>query len=263
MVSLSFQEFLNKYNGQQNVGNTTENTGQCVGLVAVWVDALSLPHIWGNACDLFVNANEKFFTKILNTPDAIPQAGDIIVWSAKFNGTVGHTGIATGTADINTFECFEQNDPLKSNCHLKTYNYNFVTGWLRPKVSSVGVDPVILAQSDAFIAICTKLNLPANRDIVLADLDKLITMQDAVMQKDKQIQDAQTQITNLGTTLSQKDTELKQLQDDLALLTAQTNNAVQSNKELTEQVAELKKTCLPQPVFTGWRKAIYNMLLKN
>ena len=262
---MTFKDFLSQYNGQSNVGNTTINKGQCVGLVAVWIDALGLPHVWGNACDLFANADEQFFDKILNTPDAIPQAGDIIVWSAKFNGTVGHTGIATGTGDTKSFEAFVQNDPLGSNCHIKAYNNNYfaVTGWLRPKSTQLDSQTIILQQSDAFIAICTKLNLPANKDIVLAELDKLITMQDAVMQKDKQIQDAQTQITNLGTTLSQKDTELKQLQDDLALLTAQTNNAVQSNKELTEQVAELKKTCLPQPVFTGWRKAIYNMLLKN
>ncbi len=129
---MTFQEFLNQYNGQPSVGNTTENKGQCVGLVAVWVDILGLPHIWGNACDLFANADEKFFEKILNTPDAIPQAGDIVIWSSKFNGTVGHTGLATGTGNTNTFECFEQNDPLGSGCHLKTYNYNGVIGWLRP-----------------------------------------------------------------------------------------------------------------------------------
>lgn len=130
-----FTDFLTKYNGQQNVGNTTENKGECVGLVCVWIEELGLPHVWGHAMDLFTNADENFFEKILNTPDAIPKAGDIIVWKKAFNGTFGHTGIATGTGDLNTFECFEQNDPLGSNCHLKSYNYNNVTGWLRPKVA--------------------------------------------------------------------------------------------------------------------------------
>lgn len=129
---LSFQEFLAKFNGQNNVGNTPENKGQCVGLVAVWFDNLGLAHVWGDAKDLYANADPKFYIKIPNTPDAIPQKGDAVVWSAKYNGTVGHTGLATGTGNLNTFEAFEQNDPTGSNCHLRTYNYNAVIGWLRP-----------------------------------------------------------------------------------------------------------------------------------
>ncbi len=134
---MTFKQFLDTYNGQSGVGNTNENKGQCVGLVAVYIDSLTLPHIWGDAKDLFANADEKFFDKVLNTLEAIPQQGDIIVWSSAFNGTVGHTGIATGTADLKTFEVFEQNDPLGSNSHLKTYpNYKFVIGWLKPKITN-------------------------------------------------------------------------------------------------------------------------------
>ena len=135
-MALSFQDFLKKYNGQSNVGNTPENKGECVGLVSVWIENLGLPHIWGHAKDLYKNADPKSFEKIPNTPTAVPQKGDIIVWSEKYNGTFGHTGIVTGTGNVNNFEAFEQNDPLGSNCHLKMYSYFAVVGWLRPKVST-------------------------------------------------------------------------------------------------------------------------------
>ena len=260
---MNFSEFLNKYNGQQNVGNTTENKGQCVGLVAVWIDALSLPHVWGNAADLFANADEKFFDKILNTPEAIPQAGDIIVWSAKFNGTVGHTGIATGTADMNTLECFEQNDPLKSNCHLKVYKYSYVTGWLRPKTVSVGVDPIILQQSDSFIAICTKLGLPANGGVVLGEIDKLLGYEDMILAKDKQLTDAQAQVTSLEKDNQVKATQLQDLQTQVKNLADEVAIAVAENKSDKVTIAQLKKDCNPAPKLKGWKLGLYTWLLKQ
>ena len=257
-----WQDFLTKFNGQQGVGNTSENKGQCVGLVCVWVDTLGFPHIWGNACDLFANADEQFFDKILNTPEAIPQAGDIVVWSAKFNGTVGHTAIATGTGDINTFETFEQNDPLGSNCHLKTYKYTSVIGWLRPRSTQLDSQAIIIQQSDAFIAICTKLGTPANREIVLAELDKLITMQDVVIQKDKQLADANAKVLELEKDNQNKATQLQDLQTQVKNLADEVAIAVAENKADKETIDQLKQDCQATPTFTGWRQFIFELLKK-
>lgn len=130
---LSFQEFLNKYNGQSGVGNTAINKGQCVGLASVWQDNLGVPHEWGDAKDFLNNADKNYFDVILNTPTGVPQKGDIVVWGEKYNGTFGHIAIATGSGDTNSLEVFEQNNPLGSNCHLGRHNYNNVLGWLRLK----------------------------------------------------------------------------------------------------------------------------------
>jgi len=134
---LTFEQFYNEYKGKPNVGNTAANKGECVGLSSLWMDNFNIPHVYGHAKDLYTNAKTTDFAKIPNSPDAIVQKGDIVVWSAGFNGTYGHTGIATGKADINSFECFEQNDPLGSTPHNKTYNYAYVIGWLRPKKAIV------------------------------------------------------------------------------------------------------------------------------
>ncbi len=150
---MSFNDFFNQYNGQKNVGNTPQNIGQCVGLIEVYIRGLGLDQVWGNADDLYANAPDASFVKIPNTPTGIPQQGDVIVWSSEFNGGVGHTGIATGKGDLNTFDCFEQNDPIGSNCHVKNYNYSYVTGWLRPKVS---LEPTIQIPSATFETLVTK-----------------------------------------------------------------------------------------------------------
>jgi len=135
---LTFQQFLEKYNGQMKVGTTPENTGECVGLVMKWlVETLGLPMVWGNAKDLINNCDKNAYEVEYNTPTGVPKKGNIIVWSSAMGGGYGHTAISTGTGNITTFEVFEQNNPTGSNCHLKTYpNYNNVIGWFRPKTAT-------------------------------------------------------------------------------------------------------------------------------
>lgn len=258
-----FQDFLIKYNGMRDVGNTTENRGECTGLFAVYAESLGLPFTWGDAMDIFANADEKFYEKILNTPEAIPQQGDCVVWGKSFNGTFGHIALATGTATLTTFECFTQNDPLGSNCHLKTYpSYKSVIGWLRPKIATTGIDPIILAQSDAFIAICTKLNLPANRDVVLGEIDKLVGYEDKLIEKDKQLSEAQAKAQELETTIVQRDEELKKLQGEINGLKEKVDIAMVNNKEMSEEIGQLKKDCQPAIAFTGWRQFVFELLKK-
>lgn len=150
---MTLQEFFNKYNNQPNVGNTAENRGECVGLVMKWIQTLSLPTFYGHAKDLYSNAPNEYFAKILNTPEAIVQEGDIVVWGARYNGTYGHTGIAKGKADVNNFDCFEQNDPLGSKPHIKKYNYAYIIGWLRPKKADIPPpieQPVIISDQTKY-----------------------------------------------------------------------------------------------------------------
>jgi surface antigen len=136
---VTLQEFISNYNGQTNVGDTEANKGQCVGLIEVWLDAISAgSHIWGNANDLMGNANSDYFDVIANTPTGVPAAGDVICWSAGFGGSaVGHTAIVE-SADVNTFTVFEQNDRIGGGngaCRTHTFsNYDHVQGWIHPRV---------------------------------------------------------------------------------------------------------------------------------
>jgi len=254
-----WQDFLTKFNGKQGVGNTPENLGQCTGLCNVFiVDYLKKSFIWGDAKDWMYNYNYSDFDFIPNTPDYIPQQEDIIV---KSGGTHGHVCIATGTGDTHKYEVFEQNVPLGGGCRLHTYEdeYKNVLGGLRIKQDT---QSIILQQSDAFIAVCVKLGTPANREVVLAELDKLIQMQDAVIQKDKQLADAQTQISSLEKDNQDKATQLQDLQTQVKNLADEVAIAVAENKSDKEQIAQLKQDCQPAVVYIGWRKMLVDFISK-
>lgn len=138
-----FDDFLSENNNKFVEIVDPDSPFQCFDLVVAWCDELLIPRVLGFyfAYQIFTDFSDNvqglYFDRIVNTPDAIPQRGDIVVWDKNYNGTAGHTGIATGKGDLDTFECFEQNDPTGSNSHLTVYEYNWVLGWLRPKVLQI------------------------------------------------------------------------------------------------------------------------------
>jgi hypothetical protein len=140
---MTFNEFLTKWNNQYCEVVDPNNKYQCFDLVVAWTDTLGLPRTFNFAYAYQIYASfgpsqAVYFDRIYNGPSAAPKEGDIVVWDWYYNYAGGHTGVATGKgvttgAYTDWFECFEQNDPLRSNCHLKTYSYSHVMGWLRPK----------------------------------------------------------------------------------------------------------------------------------
>lgn len=134
-----YNSFFNLYNGVPNVGNTDINKGQCVGLASVFMDYFNIPHVWGNAKDIFYNAPDQYFDKILNTVDALPVKGDIICWNEKMGGGYGHIGICDGNVKQMTLDVFQQNDPAGKPPYVKNYSYDNIIGWLR--VKNVGASP--------------------------------------------------------------------------------------------------------------------------
>lgn len=243
---MTYQDLFNQYSGKSNVGNTTENKGECVGLVAVWVDMLGLPHIWGHAKDLFTNADEKFFDKILNTPDAQAQTGDIIVWT---NGKFGHTAVCHKPIDINTFEALSQNDPIGSNCHLVTYNYLNIIGWLRPKTTEDKTQQIIdqlRAERD------TNWNLYQN------ERNAKITQEGVIDQQNKLIFEKQRQIDDLILEKAKLEKDSNDLTDakkklgDMKVELDVCNGLLSNRKELAKYLSSELKTELRTRDDVSW-----------
>jgi len=178
-----FKSFLVEYNGTYVEAIDHSNWAQCFDLVVQWCLELGLPlsifsgllyayQIWSPSTSVCANN----FEYILNTPEAVPQAGDIVVWAKSFNGTAGHVGIATGLfSDTNKFQCFEQNDPTGSNSHLKDYNYNHVLGWLRYKEQN---DPLTecLTQHTKLVTECDLLKKQlTEKDTVISNTQLELT----------------------------------------------------------------------------------------
>lgn len=108
---------------------------QCKDLVQKYVtECRALPPLpKGDAWEMYDKAPNKIYTKILNTPKAIPKKGDIIIWKkVPLYLPYGHIAIFN-EGNVNRFSSMDQNWPTKSPCHIQQHNYRFIKGWIRPK----------------------------------------------------------------------------------------------------------------------------------
>lgn len=129
---MSIKEWLDQENGTCLDWDNSYGY-QCVDLINFYFDAFNLPGISGvgYAYEFWTNAGDEYI-KIDNTTDAVPQVGDIIIWSNEV-GYAGHVAIASGEGDTNYFVSLDQNWPLGSCTHYERHSYWGVIGWLRLK----------------------------------------------------------------------------------------------------------------------------------
>ena len=134
---MTIEQFVDTWRGKKVEMYDPSNKYQCVDLVLAWIKEQGcgslIPLGIMNAYELYTKTPKKvleYYTKIENTLEAIPQAGDIPVWSSGY-GPAGHTAVCTGWAGQTQFEAFSQNDPIGAPCIIKRYNYDNILGWLR------------------------------------------------------------------------------------------------------------------------------------
>lgn len=130
---MTIQEYFDAWNGKyREVAGGGDALNQCVdnanGFLRDVRNVDIIEH--ANARDFWDRLPSDKFDKILNTPDGVPQRGDIVIWDAW---EYGHIAIAEGTGDTGWFRSFDQNFPIGSPCHFVDHNYYGVKGWLRYK----------------------------------------------------------------------------------------------------------------------------------
>jgi hypothetical protein len=131
-------QFVENLQGQFVEVSYREAIYQCMDLAYTWVFALGYPKATIQnlyAFQVYTNpkpVTKEYFDLIPNTPNAIPEDGDLVVWSSGY-GPAGHIAIALSGGTTSTFMCFEQNNPLGTSAHVQRRNYDHVLGWLRPK----------------------------------------------------------------------------------------------------------------------------------
>lgn len=137
---MTYKEFIAKYQGKK-LDYDGAYGAQCVDLFRYFckeVLEISQPKGVAGAKDFWTNYPTdpnlyNNFDRITNTPDFVPQPGDVWIWTAQY-GKYGHVAIESyAPATTSTFQCFSQNDPAGSPCVLKDYKYKNVYGVLRPK----------------------------------------------------------------------------------------------------------------------------------
>lgn len=145
-----FNDFFNQFNGRF-VDFDGAYGAQCFDLVNKWSVALGYRPFGGLYASGIYNQPQGNYMQIPNSPSAVPRAGDIIVWNNRYGGGYGHTAIATGEGDTNSFVSFDQNYPTGSVAKKVRHSYDGVIGWLRPNKlngsnGSVGINDMITPQ---------------------------------------------------------------------------------------------------------------------
>jgi len=137
MITDIFNQFVSNLNGQFVEVSDSSNEYQCMDLAYLWVFCLGYPkatiqHLYAyEAYTKPTDLTYKYFNLIPNTPDFIPQDGDICVFKG---GVAGHIAICLGGGTTSKFRRFEQNNPLGTHASINERNYTNMLGVLRPKV---------------------------------------------------------------------------------------------------------------------------------
>lgn len=142
---MNYDELIKEYNGKSFDYDGVSGV-QCVDLIKMYLDkvfGIAAGH-WGNAKDYYENYNnlsviKANFTRIANTPEFVPQKGDIAVWGAGLGNTYGHISIATGEGDTKQFYSYDLNWGGKTVKKV-LHNYTGFLGVLRPNDQSKIVD---------------------------------------------------------------------------------------------------------------------------
>jgi len=135
---MNVDQFVEKYENKGLDWDGAYST-QCVDLARFYwanVCEISQPRSVSGAKDFWVsygtdtNLNQNF-QRISNTPDGVPNKGDVLIWGSEY-GPWGHIAIFL-KGDASSFTAFSQNDPIGTLSIKKQYkNYFGVLGWFRP-----------------------------------------------------------------------------------------------------------------------------------
>jgi hypothetical protein len=118
---------------------------QCMDLAYEWVFCLGYPkatiqHQY--AYQVFTEPNDltrQYFDIIPNSPEGIPQDGDLVIYNKTSSNIAGHIVIALGGGTTSKYMAYEQNSPIGTNAHISEKTYGNCLGWLRPKIE-MGMD---------------------------------------------------------------------------------------------------------------------------
>jgi len=214
-MAQTFDEFISKRLGYGvDVDNyPKDNPYQCMDLMHIYcVEVLGISDLSvlrsPSAKDVFLNfpnvTGNALFEKIDNTPDNVPQKGDIIFWGTEV-GPAGHVAIFID-GDVHQFKSFDQNWPVGSLCSAVTHTYKGVLGWLRfkgtPEVKTTQqFQQELLSQQDATSQCQTQLKTA---------LDQVIQLQSQIDSYNSQVSGYKMQLNDLQTKY---DSECRKNQD--------------------------------------------------
>lgn len=198
-------QFVSNLNGQFVEVSYKPALYQCMDLAYVWTFVLGFPkstiqHEF--AYEVYTQASEitrQYFDIIPNTPDAIPQDGDLVIFNKTSGNVAGHIGIALGGGSTKNFMMFEQNSPTGTNSNIKQKSYTNCLGFLRPKSVVSGDTPQWL------------LTLLQERGLKIENESEIRVLFDKAKRYDDELKELREQVKSSNESLSDKSLEVASL----------------------------------------------------
>ena len=217
-------QFVENVQGQFIEVSSKSAIYQCMDLAYLWVFCLGFPkstiqHTY--AYEVFTKPTEttkEYFDLISNTPDFVPQDGDIAVWKG---GEAGHIAICLSGSTKTKLLVFEQNNPLGSNARISERTYTNVLGFLRPKIKSANPDWL------------KQMYLERGIDLNLSEGEIRYRIQE-IFDSAKRTEELKKQVGQLSTRLEEAEGEVKRLETASA-------NDIKQIKQLNTDVEDLKR----------------------
>jgi len=232
---MKLTEFIDKYNGKRWDFDGKYGS-QCFDLFQYYNrDVVGGSFVGGvGAKDIWDTYPKNLYDKIPNTPQGVPQPGDVMIWGSKY-GKYGHVAIVT-EASVMKFKALSQNDPIGRETHIREYTYDFVLGWLRPKLK-VTENNMDIKKAHQFDKLCNylfekKLVHTAASEYWFenpADTDKFINFMRGVVDRS---------ISNEGDK-EQLNALTKQLADQLKACQQENNKLKEKYYKLLEDIKNL------------------------
>lgn len=237
---MTFDEFIKKHEGEfLEVAGSANAKNQCVDLANGYIrDVLNLPIIeWTNAKDFPERAGDSY-EFIKNTPEFIPERGDIVVWNGRVGGGAGHIAVII-EADINKFKSFDQNWPTGTPCHVQEHSYSNVKGFLRARNVSTDPDTIEVGLEDWERIRQESENYNKTRDYleIPSDYPKVTTFE--------RVRDAiagiKSRVTDLTNRVATAEAEVKNREEQVSRLKVQLSDEQKLRKDLLINLSNVEK----------------------
>ena len=141
-MGVNFDIFIKKHLGKAIDVDGAAGV-QCVDLAKAYLkEVFDIPYFAVGSARNYYERFDSYpqlkskFKRIANTPDFVPQKGDLAVWDATKGGGHGHVAICAGKGDTRHFYSYDQNWGDKA-CKLVRHDYKGFSGVLRPRYSEL------------------------------------------------------------------------------------------------------------------------------
>jgi hypothetical protein len=216
---------------------------QCYDLANKWSQTLGYGRFTGLYASDIYGQQPQNYDWIPNSPQAVPQAGDVVVWNRNKGNGAGHVAIANGVGNTSYFESLDQNWSAPRAVGVR-HDYSDVIGWGRPKKltnSQGGID--VIVNDDNNYARANKLHLQVrgrglDRSVFNAFVGKPWLTYIEALSDDKEADDHQRAAQVGGLAIRDKwDQQIYTLQDQVKASNDKLDKLQAKVDELTAKLA--------------------------